>query len=1440
MNQIPIEPILNQLKLDPLDQVYFNASWMEKVLFHKETNRADLTLHLKSALPYSVYRTFKTRLIDTLKMDVTLKMVCEEVGLELKDVNSYVQESIQELNLTTLLKHNLTVMDGDTLYFLNSGEKISLKAEQELKKLENHLKLFGLTMSCAYKLKVLEDVVVESKTPEVGPNENTFNQTTVKYKKLKLDDYEPTPLKACVVGLRNVKVRGKIFSIESQWVRNNTVLRQSVFFNDEEDALSFSHFLDQEDKLKKYGMLKEGDCLEIYGDIIYDTFSKDLQIAYKDMKLIPDWMNRKDDSDLKRIEFHLHTNMSEMDGVSPIEAYVRQAFAWGHEGLALTDHFSVQAFPKAQKAVENLLRQNPERSFKMIYGCEFNLVDAHLNIVRNPQGQDIKNATYVVFDLETTGLSSRYDSIIEFGAVKIKQGMIIDRIQMFVNPKQTLSSFIIEKTNITQTQVDQAKTDTELLDHWMRFFSDSILVAHNADFDIGFINACLLRHGRPMLSNTVIDTLDLAKALLKDKRYYRLGSLAKNYKVSYDENVAHRADYDAEILVQVFLKMLNCEESKPLLVVDELNALAGADGYRKQIKKHVNILAKNSAGLKSLYKLVTLTHTQRLVSSGKDTEGLSETRLLRSDIDACRKDLFIGSSCFNGEVFDLAATRSQTELEAAMRYYDYIEVQPPENYRPMIENHVVKDENRLKEILTNIIQTAIALKIPVIATGDVHYLSVHDKKFRDVYIQAKGVGAGRHPLYHYNENKRRQTLSPEQHFRTTQEMLDAFDFLDFEMAQRIVILNPKYLFNQIESVNPIKRDLFTPTIDGADERLKLEVYKNAGKRYGNPLPDLVQKRLMKELDSITTHGFGVIYYIAHLLVQKSLDDGYMVGSRGSVGSSLVATMANITEVNPLPPHYVCPKCQTSEFITDGSVDSGFDMPDKNCPHCGSLMDVDGHDIPFETFLGFEGDKVPDIDLNFSGDYQDKAHAYTKVLFGEEHVFRAGTISTVAQRTAYGYVKGYLEEMGLEQSFRPAYMLYMAKGCEGVKRTTGQHPGGIIVIPQDMDVHDFTPVQYPANKSHSEWLTTHFEFGDIHDNVLKLDILGHVDPTAMKFLERLSGIDVRSIRMNDATAIEVFSSTKSLKLLNPNYSDKTAAVGLPEFGTGFVRGILESTQPKNFSDLVRVSGLSHGTDVWLNNARNLIDQGYPFSEVIGCRDDIMIYLIHKGLPAKSAFDIMESVRKGRGLKDEWKKLMAEHDVPEWYIQSCLKIKYMFPKAHAVAYVLMAVRVAWFKVHHPSIFYASFFSLRATAFEYETMLLGHQKIYERLRDIQSRLNDSKRKSTVTNKEEELIPTLEVAYEMTSRGLTFGPLNLNTSLANEYLIDPNHPNTLIPPFTILDGLGANVANSIIEARSKGPFMSKEDLQTRTLINNTQLKKFETYGLLNNLDDQNQMSLF
>ena len=1129
MKAVSFDDILKKLKLDLLDQVYFNKATYT-VQFNRENQRVLLNLYLLQTLPFSLYTRLKKALIKQLKAEIDLTIVATEQNLESKDIHFYVKEYLKDDFTETIHANTLTLFDDQSLKFIVDKLPLSDQDQKLIVRIGQYLKQNGIVMTCDAAIKEEKEVVIESKKKEVSVNETSFNQSQVKKTRLKYDEYELVQLDSIQVGQKNIKVQGQIFLIEDRWINQNTRLLKTFSIYDGTDAISFVKFLDREDEKLKYSQLHEGMSIEIFGDIVYDNYGKDIQINAKEVKQIADLFARSDEAAIKRIELHAHSNMSEMDGVATVESYIEQAFKWGHEGFAITDHNNVQSFPKAQRMVESLLKKNPQKIFKMAYGCEFDVVNNHLNIVYNADDRLLKSSTFIIFDLETTGLSKEFDRIIEFGAIKLSQGMIIDRMQMFVNPKRELSAFTTKLTSITQDMVNHADTEEECISKWKDFIGDGVLVAHNASFDSGFINQALIRHGYQALNNPVIDTLDLAKAMIESKRSYRLGAIAKHYKLSYDDGVAHRADYDAEVLLGIFQKWINSDELRECNLL-ELYQIGVDAGHRKLMKFHVTALAKDAVGLKDIFKLVSIAHTDSMVGNGKDDNN-NEARLKREDLEKRRNHLLLGSSCLNGEIFDIALTGTQKDLEEAMPFYDYIEVQTPENYKPLIDRQSIASEKDLKDLIQRIVETALKLKIPVLASGDTHYLHPKDKIFRDVYIQAKAVGASRHPLYIYNEEKRRRTTSPNQHFKTTSEMLEAFSFLDPQVAQHLVIHTPRLIFNQIEELKPVKKDLYTPSIDGADDKLRDEVYKNAKAIYGDPLPENVLERIEKELNSIMRHGFGVIYYIAHLLVKKSLEDGYMVGSRGSVGSSLVATLSNITEVNPLPPHYVCPKCQHSEFITDGSIDSGFDLVDKNCPHCSTLMNVDGHDIPFETFLGFEGDKVPDIDLNFSGDYQEKAHAYTKVLFGEEHVYRAGTISTVAQKTAYGYARGYFEEMGIETQARQAYMTYLSKGCEGTKRTTGQHPGGIIVIPQDMDVYDFTPVQFPANKKSSSWLTTHFEFHDIHDNVLKLDILGHVDPTAMKMLERLSGKDVRTIRMNDRSATQVFNSINGLDINDP--------------------------------------------------------------------------------------------------------------------------------------------------------------------------------------------------------------------------------------------------------------------------------------------------------------------
>ncbi|MBR3692970.1 MAG: PolC-type DNA polymerase III, partial [Erysipelotrichales bacterium] len=906
----------------------------------------------------------------------------------------------------------------------------------------------------------------------------------------------------------------------------------------------------------------------------------------------------------------------------------------------------------------------------------------------------------------------------------------------------------------------------------------------------------------------------------------------------------HRADYDADVLAKVFFLMICDLRRDNVETLVDMQNYQDEEAFKKVRHKHVTLLVKNQAGLKDLFKLVSLSNIEYLATFGKSSGGeevAAEPRIPRSEIQRLRENILVGSSCQKGEIFEMALNKTEEELKEAIKFYDYIEIQPEACYSNLIDSHSVHSKERLRTVIINLIKAAKEMGKMVVASGDVHYIDPTDKIFRDVYINSQGIGGARHPLYYFNAQMRAKTQAPDQHFRTTKEMFEQFSYLEEDLQKELIIDTPNQIFDMIEVAKPLHSQLYKPHLEGDEEKLKSITYENAYKQYGNPLPKLIEDRLDMELKSIIGNGFTVIYYVAHLLVKKSNDEGYIVGSRGSVGSSFVATMMKITEVNPLPPHYYCPKCQHVEWFLDGSVKSGYDLPDKACPHCGTNLKGDGQDIEFATFLGFYGDKVPDIDLNFSGEYQERAHAYTKELFGEKNVLRAGTIGGVAEKTAYGYVSGYFENKGIE-NVSSAEKLRLAKGCQDVKRTTGQHPGGIIVIPQYMDVYDFTPMQLPANNPDSVWRTSHFDFHAIHDNVLKLDILGHVDPTVLKMLERISGIDPRTIPMNDEKVYSLFNSTEALCLDSTQYPEKTGAIGLPEFGTKFVRGMLEDTLPSSFAELVQISGLSHGTDVWLNNAKDLIDTGnYKLMDVIGCRDDIMNTLIQQyDMQKKMAFDIMESVRKGRGLKPEMLEAMKECNVPQYYIDSCLKIKYLFPKGHAVAYVLSALRIAWFKVHHPHYYYAAYFTTRCDAYDIEVMSSGLESVCQRLNDIKYRQSHQELKKSVTNKENALITTFEVTEEMYLRGYSMSMIDLDLSLATEFRVHPTNNKIIIPPFTSLDGLGESVAKTIIEAREEMPFISQEDLMKRTSLSQTHTKKLEELGVLKHLQKENQLSLF
>ncbi|WP_454306547.1 PolC-type DNA polymerase III [Staphylococcus hominis] len=1239
----------------------------------------------------------------------------------------------------------------------------------------------------------------------------------IKAEKAKQQDNNGSSVEKCQIGksihVENIKpietiieeefkvaIEGVIFDINIKELKSGRHIVE-LKVTDYTDSLVLKMFTRKnKDDLNHFKALSVGKWVRAQGRIEEDTFVRDLVMMMSDIEEIKK-TPKQDKAEEKRVEFHLHSSMSQMDGIPNISAYVNQAAAWGHKAIAVTDHNVVQAFPDAHSAAE-------KNGIKMIYGMEGMLVDDGVPIAYKPTDRNLKDATYVVFDVETTGLSNQYDQIIELAAVKVKDGEIIDKFERFSNPHEKLSETIINLTHITDDMLVDAPEIEEVLTEFKEWVGDAIFVAHNASFDMGFIDTGYERLGFGPSTNGVIDTLELSRTINTEYGKHGLNFLAKKYGVELTQH--HRAIYDTEATAYIFIKMV--QQMKELGVANhkDINKkLSNEDAYKRARPTHVTLIVQNQDGLKNLFKIVSASLVKYYYRT---------PRIPRSLLNEYREGILVGTACDEGELFTAVMQRDQSEVEKIAKYYDFIEVQPPKLYQDLIDRELIRDTETLYEIYDRILKAGESTGIPVIATGNAHYLFEHDAIARKILIASQPGN----PL-------NRSTL-PEAHFRTTDEMLDEFHFLGEDKAYDIVVKNTNELADRIEKVIPIKDQLFTPRMEGANEEIRELSYTNAKKLYGDDLPQIVIDRLEKELDSIIGNGFSVIYLISQRLVKKSLDDGYLVGSRGSVGSSFVATMTEITEVNPLPPHYICPHCKTSEFFDDGSVGSGFDLPDKTCETCGGELIKEGQDIPFETFLGFKGDKVPDIDLNFSGEYQPHAHNYTKVLFGEDKVFRAGTIGTVAEKTAFGFVKGYLNDQGIHK--RGAEIDRLVKGCTGVKRTTGQHPGGIIVVPDYMDIYDFTPIQYPADDQSAPWMTTHFDFHSIHDNVLKLDILGHDDPTMIRMLQDLSGINPKTIPVDDKETMQIFSSPASLGVTEEDILCKTGTFGVPEFGTGFVRQMLEDTKPTTFSELVQISGLSHGTDVWLGNAQELIRSGIcDLSSVIGCRDDIMVYLMYAGLEPSMAFKTMESVRKGKGLTDEMINAMKANDVPDWYLDSCLKIKYMFPKAHAAAYVLMAVRIAYFKVHHPLYYYAAYFTIRASDFDLITMIKDKESIKNTVKDMYSRYMD------LGKKEKDVLTVLEIMNEMAHRGFKMQPISLEKSQAFDFIIEDD---TLIPPFIAVPGLGENVAKRIVEAREDGPFLSKEDLNKKAGLSQKIIEYLDDLGSLPDLPVKAQLSIF
>lgn len=1427
---------------------------IEAIRFYRAENRLEIVLKTDSILSMDSYMYFTDNVVQALHSSLDLVVHPANAAMDGNLVTKYLDYFHHHQKTVLASKPVLFHPETSSLEFLCKDEVECSRAKSSLELVHSFLERSGFTMheiTCSIKKSetsaiptinldfIPEAPVIASVKEEPKPKK--------KYYRLKEEDYTPIQLKDVDNCMNEIQFDCDIFSLEEIETRNKKII-QTMKVYDGTDAIMVKRFEGRGLTREEMHEISSGDRIRIYGRIENDTFLRDLCVNPSRVEKLEKPSQPQDTAKDKRIEWHMHTNMSEMDAVCDVKSIVKYAFDIGHEGIVITDHADVQSFKKAYDQVLANRKKDPERPFKAGFGCEMNMANDHLTIVRNATKQGIEDVEYISFDLETTGLSCYYDSIIEFGAVKIVNNSVVDRLQMFIKPPHPIPAFITNKTNITNAMVENAKSFEDSIDTILNWIGDGVLVAHNATFDYFFLNEELRRIGREPLHNVVIDTLDMSRAILRDRKAYRLGNISRYYHVQYDEEVAHRADYDAEALAGVFLCLMHdAKEKFGVSTIEDIQLKLQQDtDFKKVRRSHICVVSKNQEGIKDLYKLVTESNIQTLAVMGKDSKGeggdvAAEPRILKSSLQKRRKNLLFGTACYNSDVFELACNGDDQRLEDAMRFYDYVEVQPLSNFSVFLALGQVPNMDRLKNVIKRIIAMAKKIGLPVIADSDAHYCKKEEKIFRDVYIMAQGVGGVAHPLFIRDESLRQRTKNPDQHIRFTEEMKQEFAWLeDPQLIDEIVVQNPKKLFAQLEDYRPVPDGTFPPTIEGSDDKLRNICHDTAKKMYAfeGKVPDIVVERLDGELDNIIRNGFGVHYYIAHLLVKKSNDDGYVVGSRGSVGSSFTATMSGITEVNPLEPHYLCPNCHYSEWIDDPEIKSGFDLEDKPCPKCGTMMSGNGHNIPFQTFLGFNADKVPDIDLNFSNEYQWRAHAFIREIFGENHAFRAGTIGTVAEKTAFGYVSGYCEKMNI--NMRRPMKEYLAAHCQNVKRTTGQHPGGIIIIPEDHEAEDFTPVQFPANDPHSPWKTTHYDFHDIHDNVLKFDILGHVDPTAMRLLQNVADRKPLTLPMNDPETLSLFSSDEALHADPRIYKRETGALGLPEFGTRTTRRVLEETRPKKFSDLVIISGLSHGTDVWAGNAQDLVRQGHPLSEVIGCRDDIMTYLLEKKLKPINAFKTMEDVRKGRGLRPDQEEDMKAHNVPDWYIESCKKIKYMFPKAHAVAYVMMAIRIAWYKVHEPHSFYIQYLSLRCDAYEIETMTKGIEAIQARMKDIEDRQAVKDLSNPVTNKEKSLLSTLEVCEELYARGYSIAKVDINKSDATSFKVFKEDTHTIIPPFTVVDGLGANVARSIVKAREENPFLSKEDIIKRTDLSSTMLKKLESLGAVEGFSETNQMSLF
>ena len=1523
---------------------YLENANIDKIVVYDKTNLWEFIINNDKVLPVYIYNELNNKIKSTFSKINDISIIIKTSDDELDYLDDYFDKLIYNLadnsvKYKTFVGRKLKIENNKFIFDVYNKAEYSYMIEK-LEYLNKMLNRYGFKNSIDIYLRedkeqdILNDIEKDKivSMPKITSIKEVSNEVKSEEKRYfrPKKDTTVTPIKDILFETDNITIEGLVFGIDMFEAKSGYKII-TLKVTDNTDSIYVKMFTkDTEEYVRIKDLLKQGSWYNFYGRVQMDKYANELTFTtrYKDVEKIeaPPVEKIEDNEEVKRVELHAHTMMSQMDGITGVDLgkhtceLVSKAIEMGYRGVAITDHSGCQAFPIAYGIISSYNKKidDPKNHFKGLYGTELTVVDDTVNIVVRPCDLPLMESTYVVFDTETTGFNAAGgDQMIEIGAVKICQGNIIDRFDELIDPKKHIPDKITELTCITDEMVKGKDDEETVTKRFLEWIGDLPMVAHNAKFDISFIEMAMKKYNLGEFTNTVVDTLELSRALDQGYSRHSLSALVKRYNVTWDEDSHHRADYDAEGTAQVYHKMMQKLTSQNFNTIKDLEKLISKEEiYKFGRTYHFNAIALNKAGLKNLFKIISLANTTYLYKT---------PRILRSKLNELREGLIIGSGCYESEVFIEARSKEGQELTNIINFYDYVEVQPPEVYDHLIQTSDFSNEEEVKSHIKKIINaTRDAGKI-IVATGDVHHFAREDKIYREIIVNQKVPGGGRHPLA-----KSSITNIPSQHFRTTREMLNDFSFLGNELAYEIVVTNTNKVLDMVEEIDVIIDTggiPFSPRVKSDDGKSYLDcprvvtdlVYEKAISWYGKKLPynieeriskelygdivykcwkekikednpnisddvlekeiftnlhktvvegfeavkelirnfirknwkeedgelddDKLEKQVKKELGGIIGGGFDPIYLIAQRLVKHSNDEGFLVGSRGSVGSSFVATMMGITEVNPLPAHYRCLKCKNSIFKDDNgdelgaTYSSGFDLPDKVCPNCGEKMYKDGQDMPFATFLGFNADKVPDIDLNFSDLNQASAHEYTKVLFGVDNVYRAGTIGTVAEKTAFGFVKGYFEDKGIINK-RSCEIERLAMGCTGVKRTTGQHPGGIVVVPDYMDVADFTPFQFPAEDPTSAWRTTHFDYHAIDQDLLKLDILGHSDPTQLRLIQDLTGTDVLKVPLDDKETMSIFTSTKALGVTNEQIMCDTGTLGIPEFGTPFTISMVAETKPTTFAELIKISGLSHGTDVWVGNARDLIINNIvPFKEVIGCRDDIMVYLMYHGVEPIKAFKIMEFVRKGKASKDAetWakhKETMEKAGIEKWFIDSCYKIKYMFPKAHAAAYVISAFRIAWYKVHMPAYFYASWFSTKATDFDIEAMIKGYNDIKRVLTEIESKGYEA------TNKENGVSECLKVALEMSARGIKVAPYDLYKSKSMIFTVGDDK--TIIPPFRAIDGLGDVVAKNIEKEAERAPFISIEDFQTRCKVSQTLIEKMRTMGIFAGMPETSQLSLF